>query len=81
MVREGVAWPSAANSCRGGFAAIGGLIDLAMYKSEKAKLKALLRKAAARSVEEIIKTIGTVLDNFTADECANYFVNSGYAPT
>jgi transposase len=55
--------------------------DLNPIEQVFAKLKALLRKAAARSVEEIIKTIGTVLDNFTANECANYFVNSGYAPT
>ena len=46
-----------------------------------AKLKALLRKAAARSIEQISHTIGALLDEFTAQECANYFVNSGYAPT
>ena len=44
-----------------------------------AKLKALLRKAAARSLEDLWRTIGCSLDLFTAGECGNYFQNSGYA--
>ncbi len=44
-----------------------------------AKLKALLRKAAARSIETLWKTIGRLLKCFSADECCNYFANSGYA--
>ena len=45
-----------------------------------AKLKTLLRKAAERTVEATWRRIGKLLDHFSADECANYFVNSGYAP-
>ena len=44
-----------------------------------AKLKALLRKAAERSVESLWNRIACFLDAFQADECANYFRNSGYA--
>ena len=44
-----------------------------------AKLKALLRKAAERSVEGLWNRIACLLDAFQPDECANYFRNSGYA--
>ena len=43
-----------------------------------AKLKALLRKAAARTVEHLWQTIGECLDAFSPTECANYFTNCGY---
>ena len=43
-----------------------------------AKLKALLRKAAARTVDELWRVIGECLDAFSPTECANYFANSGY---
>jgi transposase len=43
-----------------------------------AKLKALLRKAAARTQNALWETIGTSLDDFTPAECQNYIVNSGY---
>src|ERR1700724_2056007 len=46
-----------------------------------AKLKHLLRKAAARTVEAISAAIGNLLQAFTPTECANYFENAGYAPT
>lgn len=45
-----------------------------------AKLKALLRKAAERSVEALCSRIADLLDAFTSSECANYFRNAGYAP-
>lgn len=45
-----------------------------------AKIKALLRKAAARTVEALETAIATALEAFTPDECANYFANSGYEP-
>jgi transposase len=44
-----------------------------------AKLKALLRKAAERSIEGLWHRIATLLDAFPPDECANYFRNAGYA--
>jgi transposase len=45
-----------------------------------AKLKALLRKAAARTVDALQNAIAVAIDAFTPDECANYFANSGYEP-
>jgi len=45
-----------------------------------AKLKALLRKAAARTLEALEAAIANALDAFTTDECANYFTASGYEP-
>jgi len=43
-----------------------------------AKLKALLRKAAERTVDGLWTTIGRLVDVFTPQECANYFVAAGY---
>ena len=45
-----------------------------------AKLKALLRKAAERSVKGLWDRIAELLDAFTPLECTNYFLNAGYAP-
>ena len=44
-----------------------------------ARLKALLRKAAERSVEALWNRITSLLGAFPPDECANYFRNAGYA--
>jgi transposase len=43
-----------------------------------AKLKALLRKAAARTVDGLWSVIGRLVDLFTPQECANYFTAAGY---
>ena len=43
-----------------------------------AKLKALLRKAAERTVGALWDRIGVTLDAFTAAECHNYFRAAGY---
>jgi transposase len=45
-----------------------------------AKLKALLRKAAERTVGALWDRIGNVLATFTPAECANYFRAAGYEP-
>ena len=55
--------------------------DLNPIEQVFAKLKTLLRKAAERTVEATWRRIGKLLDHFSADECANYLVNSGYAAT
>lgn len=54
--------------------------DLNPIEQVFAKLKTLLRKAAERTVAATWRRISTLLDHFSADECANYLVNSGYAP-
>jgi transposase len=45
-----------------------------------AKLKALLRKAAARTVDALETAIAAALDAFVPDECANFFTAAGYEP-
>lgn len=55
--------------------------DLNPFEQMFAKLKALLRKAAERSVEATWKRIGNILDAFPANECAAYLRNCGYAST
>ena len=53
--------------------------DLNPIEQMFAKLKTLLRKLDARTVETTWRGIGNLLDAFSADECAAYFRNSGYA--
>jgi transposase len=45
-----------------------------------AKLKALLRKAAERTVDDLWDAIADLIDLFTPQECANYFKAAGYDP-
>ena len=45
-----------------------------------AKLKALLRKAAERTVAGLWSVIGRLSETFTPQECANYFSAAGYEP-
>jgi transposase len=44
------------------------------------KLKALLRKAAERTVDALWNRIGALLKEFEPAECANFFAASGYEP-
>lgn len=53
--------------------------DLNPIEQLFAKLKTLLRKKAARTVNAIQGAIGELLDSFTPQECANYLTNAGYA--
>jgi transposase len=53
--------------------------DLNPIEQVFAKLKHLLRKCAARTVEALCAAIGQLLHVFTPQECANYFQNAGYA--
>jgi transposase len=55
--------------------------DLNPIEQVFAKLKHLLRKAEARSVEAICMAIGRLLGGFTPTECTNFFKNAGYGPT
>jgi transposase len=43
-----------------------------------AKLKALLRAAAERTIASLWDAIGRLLDDFSADECSRYLAHSGY---
>jgi transposase len=43
-----------------------------------AKLKHWLRKAAARTYDDLWRAIGDVCDLFSPDECWNYLRKTGY---
>jgi transposase len=53
--------------------------DLNPIELAFAKLKTLLRKAAERTVAGLWDRIGSLLDDFTAQECRNYMTHNGYA--
>lgn len=55
--------------------------DLNPIEKMFAKLKTLLRKAAERTAEATWRRIGTLLDNFPPQECANYVRSAGYVST
>ena len=55
--------------------------DLNPIEQAFAKLKALLRKAAARSIPALWDSIGSLLTEFSMQECSNYFRHAGYAAT
>ena len=44
------------------------------------KLKALLRKVAARTRDALWNAVATAMGAFTPAECANYFTATGYEP-
>jgi transposase len=52
--------------------------DLNPIEQAFAKLKALLRKAAPRTVEALWTVIGEALSAFSPSECANYLADAGY---
>jgi transposase len=54
--------------------------DFNPIKNAFAKQKALLRKAAERTVAALWNTVGGLIDEFTPAECANYFRAAGYDP-
>jgi transposase len=55
--------------------------DLNPIEQAFAKLKALLRTAAARTVDLLWRTIGQLLDAFSPAECAHYLAHAGYVPS
>ena len=55
--------------------------DLNPIEQLIAQLKALLRKAAARTKEALWTTAGQLLDLIMPSQCRNYLANSGYEPT
>jgi transposase len=53
--------------------------DLNPIEQLFAKLKTLMRKLRARTVEAVWRGIGSLLSHLSPTECANYFRNAGYA--
>lgn len=54
--------------------------DLNPIEMAFSKLKAHLRKSAARTFSDLIKAIGDICNLFEPEECLNYFRAAGYAP-
>ena len=54
--------------------------DLNPIEMAFAKLKSILRAAAARTVDALWQAVADALAQFTPEECANYFAAAGYAP-
>jgi transposase len=52
--------------------------DLNPIEMAFAKLKSLIRKAAARTYDALWRAVGAVCDLFTDEECYNYFKAAGY---
>ncbi|HYA79988.1 MAG TPA: transposase, partial [Methylocystis sp.] len=55
--------------------------DLNPIEQVFAKLKTLLRKAAARSIDAVADAIASILASYSGEECANHLANAGYAST
>jgi transposase len=55
--------------------------DLNPIEQVFAKLKALLRTAATRTVDALWHAIGQALDAFSPAECAHYLAHAGYVPS
>jgi putative transposase len=53
--------------------------DLNPIEQVFAKLKAFLRKAAARTYDAVSNAVADILEQFPATECAAYLRNAGYA--
>jgi transposase len=52
--------------------------DFNLIENAFAKLKAYMRKAAARTVEALDSAVADALRIFNPDECANFFTHAGY---
>ena len=52
--------------------------DLNPIENAFSKLKAILRKAAARTIEDLWAAIAAALDTFTPSQCSNFFAACGY---
>jgi len=52
--------------------------DLNPIEKLFSKLKAMLRKAAARTVDALWEQLGRLVDLVSPNECLNYFQSAGY---
>jgi transposase len=54
-------------------------LDLNPIEKAFAKIKAILRKAGARTREALWQAIGKAIEGFSRMECLNFFQEAGYA--
>ena len=77
------------NGVRAAIESVGaGLLYLPPYSPDFnpiemafSKLKALLRKAAERTVDRLWDRIGELMSAFTKRECQNFLIHQGYVST
>ena len=53
--------------------------DLNPMEQTFAKIKHWMRRAQRRTIEDIWRHIGNLVETISASECNNYFANAGYA--
>ena len=53
-------------------------LDFNPFEMAFSKLKAALRKAAARTIPELWDVIAEVIEQFKPEQCRNYFAAAGY---
>lgn len=54
--------------------------DLNPIENAFSKIKAALKKIAARTINNLWDAIAEVLPTVTPNDCRNFFINAGYAP-
>ena len=54
--------------------------DFNPIENALSKLKALMRAKAERTIKAMWDAVGSMIDQFTPAECANYFRAAGYEP-
>lgn len=52
--------------------------DLNPIEMAFSKLKAHLRRIGARTIDDLWRTVGSICDLYSPDECRNYFTAAGY---
>lgn len=55
--------------------------DLNPIEQAFAKIKTLIRKDNARTLEQVETALARSLEKLTPAECRNFFIDAGYAPT
>jgi transposase len=55
--------------------------DLNPIELAFSKLKSHLRKAAEHTIQRLLRRIGRVVTDFSAQECRNFFRHAGYVRT
>ena len=52
--------------------------DLNPIENAFSKLKAMLRKLAARTIDQLWEAIAQIIQTYSPKQCANYFAAAGY---
>jgi hypothetical protein len=58
----------------------GIVYDRAARRAAFSKFKALLKKAVARTIDDLLDRLAQGLPQLIPDDCASYFTAAGYGP-